>query len=223
MKNQIKVILMAAAVLGSVSVAKADSMSLAYLIAHSGASDGSGSLTIGDKVFDNFGSTSSSSLYASVNISTVTYNTLYGIDITGVTTGDLLLTYSVHTVGGSYLISDVHQDMVVTGTGDYSASVSESVGSDQNMTQASDPSFTYAWQYGSLSGSHLSDQMNLYTPLQIVWINKDIDVSIIDGTLEVNHIYQTFSQVTVPDGGITFAFLSFALVSVEGLRRKLKH
>src|ERR1043166_7706915 len=82
--------------------------------------DQNGSLTIGDKVFDNFGWTSSVDDH-NIIITTVgngSANNLFGIDInlggnftlSGPGNIDGVLTYRLQTIGNQ-LISDVHQAM----------------------------------------------------------------------------------------------------------------
>ena len=224
MRNKIKIVLAATTIVGLAGTASALDITLDSLLVP-GAT-----LQVGDKLFSNFGWNSATIPDAGVNILTIQpgnplYAGNYGIDIQGGFTQfgpgslDADLTYEVQVVGSPLLISDVHQVVNGGGIGDFVAAVSEVVSSPNGSTLAS------LFNGASLQGSFAVGYATIVPPLQAVFIDEDINITVdaLGVVASISDIQQTFSQTPagVPDGGATAALLSLGLLAVEGLRRKV--
>jgi hypothetical protein len=222
MRNRIKLVLAAVAVVGLTGIASATTVTLDSLLAP-GAS-----IQVGDKLFSNFGWNSATIPSAGVNVQAIDQsNPLfvgnYGIDIQGSFTQfgpgtiDADLTYKVSVIG-SQRISDVHQVVNGGGIGDFVASVSEVLLSAPNgVTLGS------LFNGASSTGNFQVGSADIVPPVSQLWVNKDINLLVGPNgvTASISDIQQTFSQTGTPDGGMTLALLGIALLGVEGLRRKI--
>jgi hypothetical protein len=222
MRNKINTLVMAA-VLGCAGMASAIPVTdtLADLVANHG------SIGIGDKVFSNFyyqndGLTTFDATHIQVTASIVdgVYYLTWGGNIslanfTGLSTADLLLNYRVTANGG--LITSIDQQYTGgVGSGVGSIGIAETVSANGtqigstylSLTDTTDPAFELG-----------SDQPDIVPPQSVLDVTKDISLGIDHGLVSVSQIQQSFHQT--PDGGLTVALLGFALVGVEGLRRRL--
>ena len=225
MRNKISTLVMAA-MLGGAGVANA--IPLSTLIA-------GGTLTIDDKVFSGFNAQSAnSSLLAQAGQLDVTTSIASGgIDILSFTgplaldnsagsssaLGDVTLTYHVHSTGATIdYIDQMYTPNGLPGSGQII--IGETVANGVTI---------YANSTLTLVPTDLSDPApepgdNLYVvPGQTdLNVTKDILITANAGmVVGLSQVDQSFHQTGVPDGGLTLALLGFAMVGVEGLRRRL--
>jgi hypothetical protein len=191
----------------------------------------------GDKIFANFtwvGPTGPAG-FTITGIGDGTANNLYGIEFSGglsqsgIGTSDWQLHYSV-TIASGYnnLISDIHQHANFNGTPLSLVNVTEDVlnapGGIEVAKSNLGEGINYAYLDTTDPAAELNDTLVLSTPLQQVWISKDIQLIGL-GPNEyavVSIIDQRFSQVPEPTTMIAGALLllPFGASTLRILRKR---
>lgn len=222
---------MAAVILGVASVASAISTSgnLADLAGREG-----GSLSIGDKVFSDFGfhavgltSFDASEIQVTASIGNdgvyyLTWNGNIGLAGIGVQVADLLLSYTVTANPGSIVMIDQNY----TGSTQYGAlAIDETAKIDGGAVVG----FSHL-QVGDLSDPDLdpfnagdqNDILNINPAQHVLYVTKDISLAIAPpegqiGLTTISQVQQSFHQTTVPDGGSTLILLGATFSGLAGL------
>jgi len=196
-----------------------------------------GSLQVGDKIFSDFtwtGPTGPAGITVT-GIGDGTAGNLYGIQIggglsvIGANVNDWRLGYSV-TVAPGYnnLISDIHQYANVNGSAGSLANISEDVlntpGGQVVASSHVGAGINFTYLDHTDPPAEMNDVLNLATPLQKIWINKDILLQSFgpNDWAAVSIIEQRFSQVTVPEPTTMVAgagALGLALLGIGRARR----
>lgn len=226
MRNKINTLVMAA-VLGCAGVANATLLS--DLIRTGGT------ITIDDKVFSGFGITSqNTALRTQAGELDVTTSILGGVDIlsftgplaldntlgTSTLLGDVTLLYHVTATGGNKItmIDQAYTPNGLPGSGqiiigETAQNIANGVSANSTLTLVP----TDLIDPASEAGDNL-----LVVPGQTdLDVTKDILITANAGfVVGLSQVDQSFHQ-NIPDGGLTLALLGFAMVGVEGLRRKL--
>ncbi len=188
-----------------------------------------GSLSIGDKTFSNFAYLASGLSGFDANNIQVTassaggvYFLTWGGNISlvsgGFATADLLLNYRVTANPGSIVMIDQSYTGSAQPPGGAFLSVDETVRVGTTIVANSH------LQVGDLSDpfAEVGDNLNVNPSQHVLDVTKDIGMGIVNGGfVSLSQVQQSFHQ-SVPDGGATVAMLGFALVGVEGMRRKLR-
>jgi hypothetical protein len=226
-----------ATVANAISILPFDTSNLAAL------SNG-GSLTVGDKTFSNFSFTPTNltSFNAAGIVVTAsiapdgTYLLNYGgnIEFASTTTGgaDLVLSYRVTANPGQISMIDqsyVGSAQVFGGVGFLSVDESANVGgqtvanSHLQIGDISDPPAE------TTSINVIGDNLFLTPPQSVIDVIKDIHFGLVfgqpddviqAGDITISSVTQSFHQV--PDGGLSVSLLGFALLGLEGIRRRLR-
>lgn len=188
-----------------------------------------GTITIGDKTFSNFGwQSANSQLNAEAAVLDVTASVsggIYYLDFSGLIAlnggtlgalGDLKLTYTVTANPGAITyIDQLYTPNALPSWGQITIGETVKNGATiygtstltLNPTDLSDPQ------------PEAGDLLQIVPPQKTLNVVKDILISANPNELVgLSNVEQSFHQ---PDGGLTVALLGFALVGVEGLRRKL--
>lgn len=223
MKKLIRSLILTLAVAG-LAASSAFAVSLQNLV------DNNGSISIGDKTFSNFGyhavglsgfDANQINVTASVDGAGVYYLTWQGsiaLLSGGFATADLLLNYRVTANPG--VITSIDQF--------YAGSVQGGIGFIAIDEIVRNGASVLANSH--LQADDLSDEWNLTEPGDQLTVNpgqhvldvtKDIGFGLLNGGfITISEVSQSFHQ-SVPDGGLTIAFLGSALVGLGLLRRRL--
>lgn len=185
-----------------------------------------GTIQVGDKIFGNFtwggtGGPGSAAGVTVTGIGTGIGTDLYGLQFggglsqVGIGTSDWQLGYSVTIAPGFYnLISDIHQYSNFGGTPGSYVNVTEDVldapGGNVVASSHLGQGINYAYLDQSDPPAELNDHLVLDTPLQTVWIEKDILLRAFGPSDDVSMtiLQQRFSQVPpVPEPTTAGCFL----------------
>lgn len=198
-----------------------------------------GSVTIGDKIFGDFSVTGiDPSMVYVMPIGDGSPNDLYGIQIQApfvaigygsTSISDFGFQYTVRTVSGDALITDIHQafNLTLQGTGGI-IGIGETV-FDQGFGVGNLIAQSSVGYLPGEGGADLvdpegeviqGDQLNISPPANKVWVTKDIYLMANQGGLAgATTLYQRFSQ-RVPDGGSTLILLGAVFSSIAYLRMR---
>lgn len=192
-------------------------------------------MTVGDKIFENFGVTVVDPDSVSVvGVGSGVPGDWYGIQINGPFISpiggqiDVAFTYTVRTASGLELIKDIEQGFNFTAAGNGgSVFIGETVfdagfGSGNNVAQSSVSKSGLGNDLSDPPGELVQGDLLDFsaTPKAKLWITKDIRVvGNAGGLAGATIIWQRFSQTSVPDGGATAMLLGLALTGVAALRR----
>jgi len=229
MKTILQKVGMTAVVGAALSVGNAAPIQLSTLI-HGG------SISIGDKVFSDFGFASSSFQASDATVeATVSSGGVYHLKFRGPfiapagTATDLMLQYSVATASGDPLISGIDQAFTMTSSGAGGvvligetvrrdsfggAAVAQStlvhVTGSPNLDDFEDP----------IAEPLTGDQLIIQPALAKVFVTKDVFIlSLPGGTMGPTLLDQAFHQVSLPDTGATLSLLGLSLAGVAYFRR----
>lgn len=229
MKTILKTVGMAAVVGAVLTVGNAAQIPLSTLIA-------GGSISIGDKIFADFGFASSHFQVADATVeATVSPGGVYHLKFRGPfiapsgTATDLMLQYSVATTSGDPLLSGIDQSFTMTSTGAGGivligetvrrdsfggATVAQSslvhVTGSPNLDDFEDP----------LAEPLTGDQLIIQPTLAKVFVTKDVFVmSMPGGTMGPTLLDQAFHQISLPDTGSTLSLLGLSLAAIAYFRR----
>jgi hypothetical protein len=233
MRMRIRMLVMAV-VLGYAGVASAVPVTLGQLM-NAGVN---GTVTCDDKVFSGFSATAGNdaasqallgqALALMVNCSVV--NGVDYLDFSGPLTvlngsgstslmGDVLLHYTVTATGGHVigLIDQVYTPNAPLGSGQISIGESAVGATASASSQLSFNPLVVSDPANGVFGPNLT----LNPGQTSLTITKDINILANPGVISIglSDVQQSFHQI--PDGGLTLALLGFAMVGVEGLRRRL--
>jgi hypothetical protein len=240
MKNKVLLSAVAAALLSYAGTSSAVTSSSLYDLVQN-----QGSLSIGDKTFSGFSYTAfnlTSFDAASIQVNaSIDQNGVYFLTWSGnmtfstlntavITAGDLKLNYVVSASAGLITMIDQSYTGGLTGGGNGSLSIAETVKSGSfageivanshlDLTDFSDPAAEIASQ--TIIGDHL----NIDPAQAVLYVTKDINFSAISSgnltTVTVSEVVQSFHQTSVPDGGMTVMLLGAGLSCVALLKRKM--
>jgi PEP-CTERM motif len=187
-----------------------------------------GSITWGDKLFDQFGYAATGDMpdASDVNVTTIVdgdgnlglrFQGAF-VDLFGDGGSDALITYRVMTTLPGFLISDVHLagNPFVAGSG--AVVVTESFQPDDLSTMLG------IFDIEPGGNTNPTDFAFLAVPLKTLNIQKDIlSIASVEGSAAtLSFVDQTFSQVAVPEPS-TISLFILGLVAAWGLRRRLAH
>ena len=240
MKNKALLSAITAALMGYVGTAAAITSSTLYDLVQN-----QGSLSIGDKTFSGFNYTvfnltsfdaASIQVNANVDQNGVYYLTWSGnmtfstLNTAVITAGDLKLNYVVSASAGLITMIDQSYTGGLTGGGNGSLSIAETVQSGSfagevvanshlDLTDFSDPQAEIGSQ------TVIGDHLNINPGQAVLYVTKDINFSALSSgnltTVTVSQVVQSFHQTSVPDGGITVMLLGAGLSCVALLKRKM--
>lgn len=228
MKNLIPLIGAASAIFAAANVANATSYNLGALIASGD------SITIGDKIFDDFGFASAAFNANDATVTPTVESGVYYLTFQGPwvvfngAVADIAIKYTVATTSGQPLITAIGQSYVLSAggaagyiligetvrTGSFSGPVTAQSSLDFIAGVSSDLEDPAA---EPLTGDDL-----IVAPTEAkVYVTKDIFFGANPaGIIGPTTIRQAIHQVSVPDGGATVALLGGVLFGIGFVRRK---
>lgn len=233
MKTLMKLACLAAVASAVVSSLDASPVSMASLV-------NGGSITIGDKIFADFGFASAQFQVSDATVeATVDSHGVYHLIFTGPfishnsTPSDLSLKYSVATTSGLPLIIGIDQsfDLTTGGTGGF-VLIGETVRSDSFQGPAvAQSSLAHVTGFPGMDDFQdpiaeplTGDQLHIQPGLAKVYVTKDVfTLGLPGGMVGPSRLVQSFHQLSihVPDGGATSAALAIALGAVVYVRRSM--